>query len=94
MFLNTFTNIFYFIFVFRLNKFEKTNEMLINCNSLSTSYYDKLQSNFRRNTQLMEEIHKDLNYIFRTIRSIKQTIKVQHPEIIIPETTDRNFSTN
>lgn len=64
----------------RLQRFEKTNEMLTNCNSLSISHLKTVGPEFKRHVQLLLEMKKDLDYIFKKIRNIKSKLSVQFPE--------------
>ncbi|XP_052871783.1 kxDL motif-containing protein CG10681 [Anopheles cruzii] len=62
-----------------LQRFEKTNEMLINCNSLSNSRLKIAADDFKKHTKLLHDMKKDLDYIFRKIRTIKTKIGNQYP---------------
>ncbi|XP_058066965.1 kxDL motif-containing protein CG10681 [Anopheles bellator] len=62
-----------------LQRFEKTNEMLINCNSLSNSRLKIATDDFKKHTKLLHDMKKDLDYIFRKIRTIKTKIGNQYP---------------
>ncbi|XP_052795895.1 kxDL motif-containing protein 1-like [Mya arenaria] len=63
-----------------LSRFEKTNEMLINFNILSANRFSITSSQFRRHTQLLYDMKKDLDTIFKRIRVIKQKLAKSHPE--------------
>ncbi|KAK3588546.1 hypothetical protein CHS0354_028964 [Potamilus streckersoni] len=63
-----------------LSRYEKTNEMLINFNILSASRFDVTTQEFRKHTQLLFEMKKDLDVIFRRIRILKQRLGMVHPE--------------
>lgn len=65
---------------FRLQRFEKTNEMLTNCNALSASRLKTVGPEFKKHTQLLLEMKKDLDYIFKKIRVIKTKLSSQYPE--------------
>lgn len=52
----------------RLSRFEKTNEMLINFNILSANRFAVTSAQFRQNTQLLYDMKKDLDSIFKRIR--------------------------
>jgi len=63
-----------------LQRFEKTNEMLTNVNSLSATRLEKAQTDFKRHTQMIDEMKKDLESVFKRIRSIKGRLASQMPE--------------
>ncbi|XP_013111267.1 kxDL motif-containing protein CG10681 [Stomoxys calcitrans] len=63
-----------------LQRFEKTNEMLLNCNALSLSRLKQSSDDFKRHCKVLAEMKKDLDYIFRKIRSIKQKLSHQYPQ--------------
>ncbi|XP_316304.5 kxDL motif-containing protein CG10681 [Anopheles gambiae] len=62
-----------------LQRFEKTNEMLLNCNALSASRLKLATDDFKKHTKLLHDMKKDLDYIFRKIRTIKTKIGNQYP---------------
>ncbi|XP_065359488.1 kxDL motif-containing protein CG10681 [Calliphora vicina] len=62
-----------------LQRFEKTNEMLLNCNALSQSRLKQANDDFKRHCKVLADMKKDLDYIFRKIRSIKQKLSHQYP---------------
>ncbi|EFA06928.1 KxDL motif-containing protein CG10681-like Protein [Tribolium castaneum] len=63
-----------------LQRFEKTNEMLTNCNALSANRLKTIGPEFKKHTQLLLEMKKDLDYIFKKIRAIKTKLSTQYPE--------------
>lgn len=63
-----------------LSRFEKTVEMLINFNVLSESRYTPTHHEFKKHTALLTDMKKDLDGIFRRIRSLKQSLSKQYPE--------------
>ncbi|XP_059055876.1 kxDL motif-containing protein CG10681 [Achroia grisella] len=63
-----------------LQRFEKTTEMLTNCNQLSASRLRAASVEFKKHTQLLLEMRKDLNFIFKKIRAIKTKLSTQYPE--------------
>lgn len=65
----------------RLNKFEKTNEMLVNCNALGQIHFEKLSKDYRKHTAKLVEMHKDLDWIFHRIRFLKQKLKQKYPDV-------------
>eukprot|EP00092_Neocalanus_flemingeri_P037304 GFUD01040626.1.p1 GENE.GFUD01040626.1~~GFUD01040626.1.p1 ORF type:complete len:170 (+),score=65.93 GFUD01040626.1:125-634(+) len=63
-----------------LQRFEKTNEMLTNVNSLSAVRLEKANNDFKKHTQNVLEMKKDLEHIFKRLRIIKQKLSKQMPE--------------
>ncbi|XP_072948074.1 kxDL motif-containing protein CG10681 [Epargyreus clarus] len=63
-----------------LQRFEKTTEMLTNCNQLSASRLRAASTEFKRHTQLLLDMRKDLEFIFKKIRAIKTKLSSQYPE--------------
>lgn len=66
--------------LYRLQRFEKTNEMLINCNALSNGRLKAANDDFKKHIKLINDMKKDLDYVFKKIRSIKSRIGVQYPD--------------
>ncbi|KAH8379212.1 hypothetical protein KR009_003712 [Drosophila setifemur] len=64
-----------------LQRFEKTNEMLLNCNALSQSRLKSASEDFKRHVKCLNEMKKDLDHIFRKIRIVKQKLQQQYPAI-------------
>lgn len=52
----------------RLDRFEKTNEMLLNFNNLSSVRMQQMSERFLHHTRTLVEMKKDLDSIFRRIR--------------------------
>ncbi|XP_075985277.1 kxDL motif-containing protein 1 [Anticarsia gemmatalis] len=63
-----------------LQRFEKTTEMLTNCNQLSASRLRAASAEFKKHTQLLLEMRKDLEFIFKKIRAIKTKLSTQYPD--------------
>ncbi|KAK2917977.1 kxDL motif-containing protein 1 isoform X2 [Channa argus] len=63
-----------------LDRFEKTNEMLINFNGLSNVRLQQMNECFLLHTRTLVEMKKDLDSIFRRIRTLKGKISKQYPE--------------
>ncbi|XP_060080793.1 kxDL motif-containing protein 1-like [Ylistrum balloti] len=63
-----------------LSRYEKTNEMLINFNMLSSTRFDATSQAFRSHTLLLYDMKKDLDAVFRRIRSLKQRLSKMYPE--------------
>lgn len=80
-----------------LDRFEKTNEMLINFNGLSNVRLQQMNERFLLHTRTLVEMKKDLDSIFRRIRTLKGKISKQYPEAFsnvhespIPEDEDND----
>ncbi|RZF33307.1 hypothetical protein LSTR_LSTR007652 [Laodelphax striatellus] len=63
-----------------LQRFEKTNEMLLNCNSLSVNRLKVASVELKKHTQLLVEIRKDLDGVFKRVRSLKTKLGDQYPD--------------
>ncbi|XP_053152544.1 kxDL motif-containing protein 1 isoform X1 [Hemicordylus capensis] len=63
-----------------LNRFEKTNEMLLNFNNLSNVRMQQMNERFLHHTRTLVEMKKDLDSIFRRIRTLKGKLAKQYPE--------------
>jgi len=63
-----------------LQRFEKTNEMLTNCNALSASRLKTVAPEFKKHIHLLLEMKRDLDYIFKKLRAIKSKLSTQYPE--------------
>ncbi|CAN8006204.1 unnamed protein product [Ixodes hexagonus] len=53
-----------------LGRLEKTNEMLLNCNSLSATRFALANQELKKHTQLLFDLKKDLDSVFRRIRQV------------------------
>lgn len=65
----------------RLDRFEKTNEMLINFNGLSNVRLQQMNERFLLHTRTLVEMKKDLDSIFRRIRLVSTTPTMQKQKI-------------
>jgi len=63
-----------------LQRFEKTNEMLTNVNTLSACRLERATSDFKKHTATVLDMKKDLDSIFKRIRNIKAKLAKQMPE--------------
>lgn len=63
-----------------LQRFEKTNEMLTNCNALSVNRLASAGTEFKKHTQLLVDMKKDLDQIFRRISTLKNRLSNQYPQ--------------
>merc|ERR1711983_210199 len=59
---------------------KKTKEMLTNVNSLSAVRLEKANNDFKKHTQNVVEMKKDLESIFRRLKIIKQKLNKQMPD--------------
>nr|CAG4651284.1 EOG090X0CBU [Simocephalus serrulatus] len=62
-----------------LQRFEKTNEMLVNCNALSQVHLQKATAEFKKHVQLLNEVKKDLENIFKRVKVMKSKAAAQYP---------------
>jgi len=53
-----------------MSRFEKTNEMLLNFNRLSDARYESTEADFKKHIHLLHSMRKDLDNIFKRIRSV------------------------
>uniref|UniRef100_A0A6J0VAQ9 KxDL motif-containing protein 1 n=1 Tax=Pogona vitticeps TaxID=103695 RepID=A0A6J0VAQ9_9SAUR len=63
-----------------LDRFEKTNEMLLNFNNLSGARMQQMNERFLHHTRTLVEMKKDLDSIFRRIRTLKGKLAKQYPD--------------
>ncbi|KAM0727472.1 KxDL motif-containing protein [Formica fusca] len=63
-----------------LQRFEKTNEMLTNCNQLSVHRLKTAGTEFKKHIALLIEMKRDLDYIFKRIRLVKNKLSQQYPQ--------------
>lgn len=63
-----------------LQRFEKTNEMLSNCNTLSATRFERAQRDFKAHTAQILEMKKDLDVVLRRIHNLKTKMALQNPE--------------
>uniref|UniRef100_A0A1B6ECN0 KxDL domain-containing protein n=1 Tax=Clastoptera arizonana TaxID=38151 RepID=A0A1B6ECN0_9HEMI len=63
-----------------LQRFEKTNEMLSNCNTLSVNRLKLAQAEFKKHTTLLVDLRKDIDSVFKRIKTIKAKLSTQYPE--------------
>lgn len=54
--------------------------MLTNCNALSQSRLKNVTDDYKKNCKLLLEMKKDLEYIFKKIRTIKSKLESKYPE--------------
>lgn len=68
------------VFYFRLQRFEKTNEMLTNCNALTMSHLKSTSQDLKKHSQMLTDLRKDLDSMFKRISSIKTKVESQYPD--------------
>lgn len=54
--------------------------MLLNCNALSSGRLKAANDDFKKHIKLINDMKKDLDYIFKKIRNIKSRIGAQYPQ--------------
>ena len=54
--------------------------MLSNCNSLSASRLERASKDFRQHVTNLNEMKKDLESIFKRIKSLKSKVSHSHPD--------------
>ena len=65
---------------FRLQRFEKTNEMLSNCNTLSATRLERAMRDFKGHTAQILDMKKDLDHVLKRIHNLKQKLMKENPE--------------
>eukprot|EP00038_Savillea_parva_P029695 m.72850 g.72850 ORF g.72850 m.72850 type:complete len:170 (-) comp8804_c0_seq2:90-599(-) len=63
-----------------LKRFEKTNEKLDSFNEVASARLQVAAANFARHTALMHEARRDLQSVFRRIRTLKARLTERYPE--------------
>jgi len=63
-----------------LGRFEKTNEMLVNCNALAFIRLEAANRDLRRHTTQLQDVKKDIDSIFRRIRVLRTKLAQQYPD--------------
>lgn len=64
----------------RLSRFEKTNEMLVNCNALAAIRLDHSSKDLKRHIGKLQELQKDIEGVFKRIRTIRSKLSQQYPD--------------
>lgn len=54
--------------------------MLTNCNALSQNRLKNVTEDYKKNCKLLIDMKKDLEYIFKKIRTIKGKLETKYPE--------------
>lgn len=53
--------------------------MLLNCNALTETRLKSTEDDFKKHIKMIGEMKRDLDYIFRKIRTIKSKLVIQYP---------------
>lgn len=64
----------------RLTRFDKTNEMLVHCNHLAAARIERASRDLKQHCFQLEELKKDVDSVFKRIRSLKNKLSHEHPE--------------
>ena len=64
----------------RLQRFEKTNEMLSNCNTLSATRLERAMRDFKGHTAQILDMKKDLDHVLKRIHNLKQKLMKENPD--------------
>lgn len=64
----------------RLARFEKTNEMLVNCNHLSNVRFEKASKDLKSHITTLVEVKKDLDSVYKRIKVLRNKLTILHPE--------------
>ena len=64
----------------RLQRFEKTNEMLSNCNTLSATRLERAMRDFKGHTAQVLDMKKDLDHVLKRIHNLKQKLMKENPD--------------
>jgi len=62
-----------------LSRFEKTNEMLVNCNALAVIRLENANRDLKKYTQQLIDMQKDLDSVFHRIKFLRLKLSQQHP---------------
>ena len=54
--------------------------MLVNCNALSQIHLQKATSEFKKHIQLLHELKRDLDNIFKRMKVLKAKTAAQYPQ--------------
>ncbi|KAB0406671.1 hypothetical protein E2I00_018678 [Balaenoptera physalus] len=73
-----------------LDRFEKTNEMLLNFNNLSSARLQQMSERFLHHTRTLVEMKRDLDSIFRRISQLLGLLPPDIPEASLLEDEDED----
>ena len=81
----------------RLDRFEKTNEMLLNFNNLSSVRLQQMSERFMHHTRTLVDMKRDLDSIFRRIRwplpPARCLLSLSYKQAHLPQTTIPQYPT-
>ena len=63
-----------------LQRFEKTNEMLSNCNTLSATRLERANRDFKIHVAYVNELRKDVEQVLKRIRNVKAKMANIYPD--------------
>lgn len=66
--------------------------MLLNCNALSAGRVKNAQDDMKKFSKLINDMRKDLDYIFKKVRIIKTKLGTQHPDAMAEVQSRMNAS--
>ncbi|KAI6224354.1 KxDL motif-containing protein [Aphelenchoides fujianensis] len=64
-----------------LDRFEKTNEMLATCRSLSEKRMEDARKQFNAGKETVNQAKSDLESVFKKLNTIKAALSARYPEI-------------
>ncbi|KAL7051137.1 hypothetical protein ACKWTF_004349 [Chironomus riparius] len=73
-----------------LQRFEKTNEMLLNVNALSQNRLKNVAEDYKKHSKLLVEMKKDLEYVFKKVRYIRGKLENKYPEAFAEQAKREN----
>nr|XP_026689891.1 kxDL motif-containing protein 1-like [Ciona intestinalis] len=63
-----------------LARIEKTNHMILNCNNISEQQLEMMTSRYRRHTNVLKDMKKDLQSVHARIRRLKRILELKNPD--------------
>jgi exonuclease VII small subunit len=72
-------------YLFRLERFEKTNEMLATCRNLTEKRLDDAKQQFQAGKELINQSKADLESVFKRLRHLKTVLADRYPEIYVEQ---------
>lgn len=65
-----------------ISKLDRTNETLVNCNAVAKAKLATLNKTFKKGTQQIIDIKKDVEAIHRKVRNLKAKIIADYPDSV------------